>query len=110
MPLDPESGRLKWTDRPDLMILSRLAADHAVETGGDGEIHCVLGKNRRPADCVIIRETPEGRFGAYLIAMAKRYQAASVDSKGVSPVGRKVTLAFRLANTKETARLKYGED
>jgi hypothetical protein len=110
IPLDPDSGRLKWTDRPDLMVVFRMANDHAVGDGGMGEIHCVLGKNRRPDDCVVISETPKGRYGAYLIALAKRYQAASVDSKGQSPVGRKVAFAFRVADRKQANRLMYGED
>jgi hypothetical protein len=109
-PIDVDAGRLKWTERPDLMLLFRLANDHAVDTGGDGEIHCVLGKSRRPTDCVVIRETPEGRYGAFLIALAKRYQAASRDSKGQSPVGVKVRFAFRMATNKQGMELKYGKD
>ncbi|MDB5469276.1 MAG: hypothetical protein JWR84_836 [Caulobacter sp.] len=109
-PIDADSGRLKWTDRPNLLVLFRLADDHAVDSGGDGEINCVLGKNRRPTNCVVVRETPEGRYGGFLIAMAKHYQAASVDSKGQSPVGRKVRFAFRMASLKQGMELKYGKD
>jgi len=88
----------RWIAQPNMLEVSQAAHDTISSPIAEGEwavMDCVIDDGRRLDDCAIIEETaPDAGIGDCLMRLAHHYRAASRDSAGQSPVGRRVRLSM----------------
>ena len=104
--LDPALiARPMWDRRPTRTDVERVYPRRAHPDGAEGRaaIWCVVDARGALVDCTVESESGEG-FGEAALRLSKLFRMRPMDATGVSVVGRRIRVPFRLFPPPSTKR------